>query len=78
MTTLIVSNEEMEDIMEIVKSLEETGLLLEGASEAVKNKTKEQNFGFLGMLLGTLSASLLLGYMLAGSQNTWTRSKKSK
>ena len=78
MTTLIISNEEMEDIMEIVKSLEESGLLLEGASEAVKDKTKEQKFGFLGMLLGTLSASLLLGYMLAGSQNTWTRSKKSK
>ena len=38
---LIVSNEEMEDIMKIVKSLEESGLLIKGISETTKNKAKE-------------------------------------
>ena len=63
-TTLIVSNDEMEDILKIVKSLENSGLLLEGVSETIKNEAKEQRGGFLSMLLGTLGASLL-GNMLA-------------
>ena len=58
-TTLIISNEEMNDIMKIIKSLEESGLLIKGVSETIKNEVKEQNGGFLGMLLGTLGASLL-------------------
>ena len=57
-TTLIISNEEM-NIMKIVKSLEESGLLMKTVSETIKNKAKEQKKGFLGMLLGTLGASLL-------------------
>ena len=64
-TTLIVSNEEMNDIMKIIKSLEESGLLIKGVSEAIKNEAKEQKGGFLGMLLGTLGASLL-GNLLTG------------
>ena len=58
-TTLIISNEEMNDILNIVKSLEESGLLIEGISETIKNEAKEQKGGFLRMLLGTLRASLL-------------------
>ena len=58
-TILIISNEEMDDIMKIVKSLEESGLLIKGVSETIKNEAKEQKRGFLGMLLGTLGASLL-------------------
>ena len=58
-TTLIISNEEMEDIMKIVKSLEEAGLLINGVSETIKNEAKEQKVGFLRMLLDTLGASLL-------------------
>ena len=54
MTTLIISNEEINDTMKIMKSLEESGLLIKGVSEAIKNKAKEQKGGFLGMLLGTL------------------------
>ena len=54
----------MEDIIKIVKSLEDSGLLL-GVSETIKNEAKEQKRGFLSMLLGTLGASLL-GNMLAG------------
>ena len=64
-TTLIISNEEMNDILNIVKSLEESGLLIEGISETIKNEAKEQKGGFLRMLLGTLRASLL-GNLLAG------------
>ena len=58
-TTLIISNEEMNDIMKIAKSLEESGLLIKGISEKIKNQAKEQKGGFLRMFLGTLSVSLL-------------------
>ena len=40
MTTLTVSNEEMNDIIKIVKSLEESGLLIKGVSKKIKNETK--------------------------------------
>ena len=59
MTTLIISNNEMDDILKIVKSLENSGLLLKGVSEIIQRKAKEQKGGFLSMLLGTLGASLL-------------------
>ena len=58
-TTLIISNDEMKDIIEIIKSLEDSGLLLEWVSETIQNEAKEQKGGFLSMLLGTLGASLL-------------------
>ena len=59
MITLIISNKEMVDIMIIIKSLEKFGLLIKGVGETIKNKAKEQQKGgFLGMLLGTLGASL--------------------
>ena len=64
-TTLITSNNEMEDIIKIVKSLEDSGLLLKGVTEAVQDEVKEQKGGFLRMLLGTLGASLL-GNLLTG------------
>ena len=58
-TALIISNEEMNDIMKIVKSFQESGLLIKGVSETIKNEVNEQKEGFLGMFLGTLGASLL-------------------
>ena len=58
-TTLIISNDEMNDIIKIVKSLENSGVLLKGVSETNQNEAKEQRGGLLGMLLGTLGASLL-------------------
>ena len=64
-TTLIISNNEMNDILKIFKSLEDSGVLLKGVSETIKNEAKEQKGGFLSMLLGALGASLL-GNMLAG------------
>ena len=62
---LIISNKEMNDITKIVKSLEEFGFLIKGLRETIKNEAKEQKRGFLGMLLGTLCASLL-GNLLTG------------
>ena len=59
MTALIISNGEMNDILKIVKSLEESGLFIKGVSETVKNEAKEQKGGFLSMLLGTLGTNLL-------------------
>ena len=58
-TTLIISNDEMNDILKIVKSLEDSGVLLKGVSETIQHEAKEQIGGFLSMLLGNLGASLL-------------------
>ena len=49
----------MNDIMKIVESLEESGLLIKGLSKTIINEANEQKGGFLGMLLGTLATSLL-------------------
>ena len=64
-TTLVISNNEMKDIMKIVISLEDSGLLLKWVSQTIQNEAKEQKRGFLSISLGTLGASLL-GNMLAG------------
>ena len=64
-TSLITLNKEINGIMKIIKSLEESGLLIKSVSETIKNEAKEQKGGFLGMLWGTFSASLL-GNLLTG------------
>ena len=58
-TALIISNDEMDDILKIVKSLENSGLLLKRVSETIQHENKEQRGGFLSMLLGILGSSLL-------------------
>ena len=58
-TTLIISNDEMDDVLKIVKSLEDSNVLLKRVSETIQHEAKEQRGGFLSMLLGTLGASLL-------------------
>ena len=58
-TTFIISNERMDDTLKIIKYLKESGLLVKGASESVKNEAKEEKSEFFSMLLGTLAASLL-------------------
>ena len=65
-TTLIISNDEMNDIIKIVKSLEDSGVLLKGVSETIQHEAKEQRGGFLPMLLGTLDASLLGNLLTSG------------
>ena len=58
-TTLIISNEEMNDIMKIVRVLEDSNFLLKGVTKTIEDETKDQKGGFLSMLLGTLGASVL-------------------
>ena len=78
-TTLIISNEEMNDIMKIVQALEDSNILLKGVTETIKNKTKEQKVAFLSMLLGTLGA-ILLEHLLAwkGIVRIGSENKKEK
>ena len=68
-TTLIISNEEIINIMKIVKSLKEPGLLIKAVSQTIKNEAKEQKERFLGILLDTLSGRLL-GNLLTGKGTT--------
>ena len=76
-TTLIISNKDMEDLIKIVTSLEDSGLLLKGVTESVQNEVKEQKGGFLSMLLGTLGASLL-GNLLTGKGAFHARKRVNK
>ena len=57
-TTLIKSNQ-IKDIIKIVKSLEDSGLLLKGVTETVQTEVKEQKGGFLSMLLGALRCKFI-------------------
>ena len=54
----------MKDLLKRIKSLEDSGILLDGITETVENEVKEQKCGFFSML-GNLLGSLL-GNMLAG------------
>ena len=63
---LIIEQEDMNDIMKIIKALERSGILLKGVSKTIKDETKEQRGGFLSTLLGTLGASLLSNLSTGG------------
>ena len=76
-TTLIISNKDMDYLIKIVKSLEDSGLLLKGITESIQNEIKEQKDGFLSMLLGTLGASLL-GNLLTGKGAFHARKRVNK
>ena len=78
-TMLIISNEEMNDLMKIVQALEDSNILLKRVTKTITNQTKERKGGSLGMLLGTLGASLL-GNFLAGKGilRTGSGNKKEK
>ena len=67
-TALIISNEEMNDIMKIVQALEDSNILLKEVTKSIKNETKEQKGGLLSMLLGILGANFL-GNLLTGEGN---------
>ena len=64
----------MDDIIKIVKSLKNSGLLIKSVSETVENEVKEQKGGVLGVLASTLGASSL-GNMLRGKE---MKSKKTE
>ena len=72
---LIIEQEDMKDIMKIIKPLENSGILLKGVSKTIKNETKEQKGGFLSMLLGTLGASLLGNLLRSGKGSVASRAK---
>ena len=57
-TMLVISNKEMKKILKLVKSVEESGLLIKGVSETIENESKELKGGFLSMLSGTWGAAL--------------------
>ena len=78
-TTLIISNEEMNDIIKIIQALEDSNILLKGVTKIIKNRTKKQKGEFLSMLLGTLGTSLL-GNLLAGKgiERAGSGNKKGK
>ena len=71
-TTLVISNEEMNDILKIVQALEDSNILLKGVTKTIKNERRERKGEFLSMLLGTLGASLFVslltgkGFLRAG------------
>ena len=78
-TTFVISNKEMNDIIKIVQALEDSGILLRGVTKTIKDETKEQKGGVLSMLLGISSVSLfgdLLTKNVSGKENV--RSKKNK
>ena len=65
-TTLIISNDEMKDVIKIVKFLEDSGWLLKGVSETVQNEAKKQKRWFLSMILG-VSMLLIVLSLATGS-----------
>ena len=71
---LIIEQEDMQDIMKVIKALENSGILLKGVSKTIKNETKEQRGG-LCMLLGTLGASLLGNLLTGGKGSVASRAK---
>ena len=55
MTAMTISNRKMKDIMKIVKSHEESGLLMKDVNRTIDNEAKEQKGGFVSILSGTLT-----------------------
>ena len=78
---LIIEEEDMQDIIKIIKELENSDIFLKGVSKTIENEIKEQRGGFLSMLLGTLGASLLgnlltgKGIIIVGEGNVVSRAK---
>ena len=73
-TTLITSNEELNDIMKIVQAYEDSNILLKGNTKATENETKKQKGEFLGMLLSSSRASLLWKHVIRKKNaKSWLR-----
>ena len=56
---LFILNEDTNNITKIIKTLEDSGVLIDGVTETVKHEIKKQEGGFLGALLALLAASLV-------------------
>ena len=57
--TLFISNEDMNDMIKIIKSLEDSSVFIDGVTEAVKHEIRKQEDGFIGALLVPLAASIV-------------------
>ena len=68
----------MQNVLKILKSLEDSGILLDGLTEKVKNEVQEQKGGFLSMLLGTLASSLLTDMLLNKKGEGVIRARKGR
>ena len=67
-TTLVISNEEINDIMKIVKALEDSGILLKRATKTVENEVKSRSGGYSNLLLGTLASTFLSNLIQSGKE----------
>ena len=56
---LFISNEDVDDIIKIVNSLGNSGILIDRITKAVEHQIKKQEGGFLGALLAPLTASVV-------------------
>ena len=66
--TLVISNKGMDDIIKIIKSLENSDVFLDGVGETVKHEIKKkQEWGYLRMLFAFLGTSII-GNMLTGER----------
>ena len=78
--TLIILNKAMNDIMKIVRALEDSGILQKGVTETTKNETKKGGFLTI-LLLGTLSRSKVCRKFIITKRNVkswlWKRNGKS-
>ena len=63
------------DVNKIANSLEQSGLLIKGISETIKNEAKQQKGGYLGMFLGTLGVSLIGNLLKVKEQKTYKKTK---
>ena len=78
-TTLIISNEDMNNITKIIQALEDSCILLKGVTKTIKNETKEQKVVVLSMLLNTLGATFLENLLaVKGIVRTGSGNKKEK
>ena len=74
--TLFILNDDMDDIIKIIKSLEDSGVLIDGVTEIVKHKIKKQEGRFLGALLAPLAASIVqptISLVVKGISRQWVR-----
>ena len=74
--TLFIYNEDIDDIINIAKSLENSGKLIDGVTEAVKHEIKKQEGGFLRALLAPLAASVVqpvISSVVKGITGRWVR-----
>ena len=72
-TTLIVANEDMNDIMKIIEALENSGILLKGVTKTIENETKEQKGGFFINVIGSFRSFFIKKFIIRWKRNSTCR-----